>query len=237
MQKEKSKNGGALQKRYLPIVLVILLALVAILGQNIIMTRRMAQAAEEARQEALAEAGAQEKTIVMTDETEIDAATLREVIAPASKLTSYEYYYTNADVYLKDKKLFKKVKIPFTTDKTVFTYTGKISAGVDLKEVEVDVDNVQKQITVKMPQPKILSHEINRDGFKYYDVKNSIFTSSDLGDYTELCTTLMETQELGLKENETFWQNAKDSAEETVKALITATGKIGQYKIIFEWAE
>ena len=78
---------------------VLLLAIIFILAQHIILTNRAAKEAEDAYQQALNESGAQTQVVEVEPGFKVTSTTLREVIAPASKLIAYEYFYTDADQY------------------------------------------------------------------------------------------------------------------------------------------
>lgn len=231
------KLNPKLQK-WLPVGIVVLLALIFVLAQHIILTSRAAKEAEKAYQQALAEAGAQTQVVEVEKGFKVSATTLREVIAPASKLISYEYFYTDADQYEKSKSFFNtSVKVPFTTNETVFTYSGTISAGIELNKVLFDVDNDEKTIVVFLPEPEILAHQLDMESFKAYDVKKSVFTRVDLNEYADMQKALMDKQEEKLMQNEKFWTNLKNNTQGIISNLITASGKIDEYKITYEWTD
>ena len=225
-------------KKWLPVGIVLLLAIIFALAQHIILTSRAAKEAEDAYQQALAEAGAQTQVVEVEKGFKVNATTLREVIAPASKLVSYEYFYTDADKYEKSQPLFgTNVKVPFTTNETVFTYSGTIGAGIELNKVVFDVDNDEKTIVVFLPEPQILSHQLDMDSLQFYDIKKSVFTRVDLGDYAAMQKALMEKQEAKLMQNEKFWTSLKSNTQGLISNLITASGKIDEYRITYEWTE
>ena len=114
-----------------------------------------------------------------------------EAMKDAKELVVYKYYYTDVGEYSKDRnfKLFQsKISVPFTTDKTLYTYTGTISAGVDLAKLDEDnfkINDEKEKITITLPKPKILYHVIDDKKFQTYNVNNSVFTNSDLKDYKD----------------------------------------------------
>ena len=192
--------------------------------------------AEEARykdlQEEYDDLKNHHEEIVVDPDTTVTAATLREVIAPAAELTAYKYFYTDVDTYEKSKKVWK-VKVPFTTDKSVFSYSGEIGAGIDLDDADFAVDG--NTITVTLPKAGILYHELDEDGFRSYDLKNSIFTSVDIGGYSEMIAALKERQEQKLEDNAEFWKNVKANTETVLRSILTASGQLDEYTINFSW--
>ena len=235
-EKNTAKSLSPQLKKWLPVGVVVLLAVIFVLAQHIILTNRGTREAEEAYQKALNESGAQTQVVEVEPAFKVNSTTLREVIAPASKLIAYEYFYTDADKYEKSQPLFNtSIKLPFTTNQTVFTYSGTISAGIELGKVVFDVDNDAKTIRVLLPEPEILAHQLDMESLQFYDIKKSVFTRVDLGDYAEMQSALMEKQETKLMQNDTFWKNMKENTRNLLNGLITASGKIDEYTITYEW--
>lgn len=176
----------------------------------------------------------QQEEVVVAPNTTVTAATLREVVAPAAELTAYKYYYTDVDTYEKSQKVWK-IKVPFTTDKSVFSYSGEIGAGIDLDDAEFVVDD--KAITITLPKPDILYHELGEKGFQSYDIKNSVFTSTDIGGYADMVAALKDHQAQKLRDNAEFWQNVRANTETVLRGILTASGQLDEYTVTFKWAE
>ena len=172
--------------------------------------------------------------VVVTPEVTVTAATLREVVAPAAELTAYKYYYTDVDTYEKSQKVWK-IKVPFTTDKSVFSYSGEIGAGIDLDDAEFTVDG--KAITVTLPKPDILYHELDEKTFQAYDIKNSVFVSTNISEYIDMIAALKEHQEQKLLDNAEFWKSVKANTETVLRGIMTASGQLDEYTVTFKWAE
>lgn len=173
-----------------------------------------------------------DKSLVTVDEA-ITSITLEEILKPASEVVSMKYCYTDADFYEQSKQAFG-IKVPFTTDKVVFTYTGIISAGIEMSEIEYDVNSVSKVIKVTLPEPKILSHQMNEKDFKFFDVKNSVFTETNLEDYASLMDTLKESKETKLKEDETFMKAVTENAQTVINDFFSISELTKGYTIEFE---
>ncbi|MBO4863002.1 MAG: DUF4230 domain-containing protein [Eubacterium sp.] len=175
---------------------------------------------------------------IITPEITIDKQTVEEIIAPAGELVSYKYYYTDAGSYKKSQTITDTdFVIPFTTDETVYTFSGTIGAGIDLNDVDFDVDNDRKVITVYLPEPKVLSNEIDEKSFQTYDVRRSIFTSSDLKDYTQFIGELKASEEDKLNSNREFWDQLRKNTEKTISGLMSANDQLDEYVIKYEWNE
>ena len=175
-------------------------------------------------------------TIVVSKDVTVDTSVIEEILEPCAELVTYKYYYTDAGVFEKNQKLFNTdVILPFTTDRTIYKYSGVISTGVDLKEAVYDVDNPAKTITVTLPQPKILSHEIDTDSFEYQNVEDSIFTVSDLGDYQAFQDELKKYIEEKLNADTDYWKQCRTNTEKTIKELIGISGAADEYTVICRW--
>lgn len=183
--------------------------------------------------------GIVDDTVVeISDDAQLTATTLREVIAPASDLISYKYYYTDAGEYEKDKKFFNtKIAVPFTKNQQVYVCSGTIGVGIDISDVDFDIDKVAKRIIITMPAIKVMYHEMDTDNFQSYDVKSSVFTKIDLKDYADFQEELQAKQEEKLASNDVFWLDAKNNAEDTIRGLLTAAGIADKYDIQFVWQE
>ena len=96
------------------------------------------------------------------------------------ELTTLKYHYTNMGQF-ENQNTFYGYKIPFTSKKFIVSYDGLINAGVDLEKMKVELHD--KNIEIKIPPAKILSHEIYEDSLKVFDERESIFNRIDIEDY------------------------------------------------------
>ncbi|SFX12626.1 DUF4230 domain-containing protein [Ruminococcus sp. XPD3002] len=172
-----------------------------------------------------------DKTV--TTEEALTSITLDEILEPASELVSLKYCYTDADIYEKNKE-WKGMTVPFTTDKVVFTYSGTISAGIDISEVKYEIINDAKRIIVTLPEAKVLSHEMDEKGFKFYDVKKSVFTQTSLDDYTALMAELKEAKEKKLKEDGEFFKEVEENAQSVLENFLTVSEATKDYTVTFK---
>ena len=190
-------------------------------------------------EQMLEEAEHNTQNIIVTDNISVEKATIMEAMKDAKELVVHKYYYTDVGVYKKDQSFFhSNIHIPFTTDKTLYTYTGTISAGVDLAKLDEDnfkINDDKKKITITLPKPKILYHDIDDKKFQTYNVNNSVFTNSDLKDYKDFESKLKGEQEEKLKENDEFWDEVEKNTKKSIKDLLTLSGQIDDYTIDFEW--
>lgn len=169
---------------------------------------------------------------IITEEKSLDSATVSEMIMPASELVTMKYAYTKVGTSEKHKEAFGK-KIPLTTDKTLYTYNGVVSAGVDLSEMVIDIDNENKVINITLTAPKILSHEIDTTAFKSWDLNDSVFTKSTMSDYIGDIDTLKNQVETELNEDSEFFDSVTDSTKNVVEGLLNNSENTKEYEIVF----
>ncbi|MCR5601768.1 MAG: DUF4230 domain-containing protein [Ruminococcus sp.] len=171
-------------------------------------------------------------TAPIKKEATVSSITLEEILLPASDLISMKYTYTDVDIYENSKKAFG-VKIPLTTDKVIFTYSGIVSAGIDLSQLTYDINNTEKKITITLPEPQFMSHEMDESGFKFYDAKNSIFTETKLEDYTTLMSRLKEAKEEKLRNDGEFFPSVTENAKNVLNDLFKISELTSEYEIIY----
>lgn len=170
---------------------------------------------------------------VKEDNYILTISNVEKVIKPASDLIASKYIYKDADTYENYKQLFGK-KVPFTTDKVVFTYKGIISAGVDLSEVQYEIDNANETISIKLPEIKIKSNEIDATSFEYPFEADSVFNTTGMGDYTELFATLKEKKEEEVKSDIEFMDTTRQNTENVLEDFLTVSDVTKDYTVIFE---
>lgn len=169
------------------------------------------------------------------DNVTLTADTLYEIIRPNAKLVSADYTYSNIAT-VSDYRDIKDIIIPFTTDKVVFTYTGTIYAGIDLKQVHFDVNNESKTIYITLPQPQQIAHEINTSSYQFETVSNSIFTSIDPEEFTSEANAQKLKQEIKAQEEGTLSTNANENAKAVLRDLLNQASVTNGYHYDFRTA-
>ena len=170
---------------------------------------------------------------IVKDNYMLTISTVEKIIKPASDLITSKYNYKDADTYENYKQLFGK-KIPFTTDKVVFTYKGTVSAGIDLSEVKYDIDNKKKTISIALPEIGIKSNEIDNSSFEYPFESDSVFNTTGMSDFTELLATLKKKKEEKVKSDTEFMDTARQRTENVLEDFLTASDATKEYTVIFE---
>lgn len=162
----------------------------------------------------------------------VSVSHVEEILEPASELITTRYYYTDADIFEDYKQLLGR-RLPFTTNKTVFTYEGSVGLGFDFSEITVAVDSDQRVITLTLPDVQIVSNEIDADSFRYFDVSNSVFNQTEMGDITQLIAVLKDkTAERVMKDADLLAQ-AESNAEQVLLGFLRASDLLQAYTVNF----
>ncbi len=210
-------------------VVVIVLAVAVIVGQNLYWKQQLSNLEKE-----------DSSSVIVQDDDKItvDSQTLMSAMKGTDKLVTYEYYYTDAGTYEKGKKLFKtNIAIPFTMDKAIFTYGGSLGVGIHADQIEIVTDDAKKTIQVTVPPLEILTDTPDYDAFQYYDVKNSVFTSSNLKDFSAFQKELSQKEKKKLKKNKEFWEKARESTEQRIENILNKAANLDGYEIEFAWQQ
>ena len=85
----------------------------------------------------------------LNNKDKISSDIVKEQLLSVKELTTLKYRYTNVGSF-ENQSEFYGMKIPFTTKKFIISYDGVVSAGVDLDETKVDIDDKNKIINTKI---------------------------------------------------------------------------------------
>lgn len=147
------------------------------------------------------------------------------------ELVTQSAYATNMKMLDKSKEVFG-ISIPFTQTKYIYSYDFIIKAGVNFSEIEYKVDEEKKLISVKIPEVKVLSNEIQLDSFKVYHEEESMFTPISLSQNN---FSMLELQNEAEKTavNNGLLKNAEENAEIILKSFFAQKYNLNEYSIQF----
>lgn len=137
---------------------------------------------------------------------------ISQQLTEVQELATVEYFYTNVGRF-ENKLDFYGWQVPFTTKRFIVSYDGIIKAGVDLSGLKVEVNG--KNVTVTLPQAKILSHEIPEDSIEVFDETHNIFNQIEISDYTGFTA-----DQRGEIEQKAIDNGFLDRAQETAKSVV-----------------
>ena len=165
-----------------------------------------------------------EKTILTGD-------IIAECIQNAGELVCLKYSYTDYEEIENSKELFDDLKIPFTTEKLVVLYDGIIKGGIDLEKIKYYIDNDEMTVTMLLPRPKIISHELDTKNFEFFDVKKSVFNEISPQEFTDNLDLMKTKAESKFKTNEEYRDEIYKNAETILGDLISISGIADGYEL------
>lgn len=140
-------------------------------------------------------------------ERRVDDKIITSKIEGVKELTTLKYSYTNMAQFENSNK-FYGYDIPFTEKKFIVAYDGVINFGVDLDDMDVNVSG--KNINIKLPDSKVLSHEIYEDSLKVFDQKTSIFNPIKAEDYNDFSKNQKKkNREKSYRQGSYWWSEQK----------------------------
>ena len=141
-------------------------------------------------------------------------------------------YFTSVQTIRKSRDVFG-IEVPGTQSNYVYSYDGDIKAGIDFEDVEVNVNELTRVITVRLPEIRILSVEIREDSFKLYNDGNNLFTSLKMEDVNESLAELKKTARETAIQNGIL-ENARKNAETLIRGFLASTVDLNVYTVRFE---
>lgn len=168
----------------------------------------------------------------VTNYLKIGSDTTRIGFEDIGELATQSAYCTQVNEIDDYRKLFK-INIPFTQSKYIYSYNVIIKAGYDFEEITWDENEAKKTITVKFPEAKILSTEVDFDSFKVYHEAESVFNNVTLKEKNEIDKKMIEKAEKNAIENGLL-ENAGKNAETIITGFFANVYDLDEYKIVFK---
>ena len=162
---------------------------------------------------------------------EVESKTVDFGLKNVGRLVTQEGYYTNVQV-ISDNKKIGNFTIPLTTSKAIYSYSGRVTAGLDFEQIEVDVDEDSKTVTVALPETELFDVVIDNDSFKLYDERQSIFTPLSVADVNDAQTELSEQVKQTATE-QGLLEAAETNARTLITGMLSSAIDLTQYNIVF----
>ncbi len=120
------------------------------------------------------------------------STTLRQELNDIGVLETAEYCFTHVESFSKERTL-GKLALPLTQSNTIFSYEGRVVAGIDF--AQITVDEKEESIKVTLPNACIIDTVIDVDSFQLYDERKKLFSKVSIED--------LNTSLVNIKDNET----------------------------------
>jgi hypothetical protein len=159
-------------------------------------------------------------------------STVKEIL-PNAEYSSLVYHYSSVITHSDVHKLFD-FNIPLTGKKAIYTIDGTIKLGLDCDDI--NIDNKDNNIIIRMPVIRILSHEIFPETFSLYDEQTSIFNRYSLKDANDIQMVHKREMEEKVANNSGLFVQARQSAEQQFRLFIENIPEVKtRYNVVFEW--
>ena len=159
----------------------------------------------------------------------VNTDTIRDGLAGMGVLITQEYYFTQVEKYTKEKTILK-----FITSQSEFTYSydGSVMAGVDFEKIAITKEEDKKTITVDLPPSEIRAVVIDKDTFKIYSEKDSLWNPLKLEDYN---ISLVEFENAAREKAIAggILERSDEQAKKLVREFIVSLPNTSGYTIVF----
>lgn len=147
------------------------------------------------------------------------------------ELATQAGYFTTVQTISKSRDVLGII-VPGTQSNYVYSYDGVIKAGIDFEELDISVDDLRHEITIRFPEFRILSTEIDDDSFKLYNDGANLFTSLKLEDVNRSNTELKKAaRETAVRNG--ILENARTNAELLIRGFLAGMYDLSVYTIRF----
>ena len=113
----------------------------------------------------------------------ITSDTLKQQLSAVSELVTQEYIYTNADQRTDDVKWVFGWTRPFSESSLLITYDGTIKAGIQMSDVQIEINEENRTVTITLPESEITENIIPQESIRVIEVKNGLFNEITFDDY------------------------------------------------------
>lgn len=133
------------------------------------------------------------------------------------ELATQEAITTEVSTMEADRELWG-ISIPFTQSKYIFSYDVSIKAGYrDFGNIHYNVNEEAKTISVTLPEPEVLTCELDTDSFQVYHESESVFRQITLDETNQAIGELQENAK-----NDAVANGLLDRARENAETILTA---------------
>ncbi len=166
-----------------------------------------------------------EDKVVVTVSTD----TIQDGLSNMGFLVTQEYYFTQVEKYTKEKTILSFIT---SSSEFMYSYDGSVLAGVDFEKIEINKDDEGKTVTVELPKSEIMTVTIDKDTFRIYSEKDSIWNPLKLEDYN---ISLSEFEEAAKKKalEEGILERSDEQAKKLVMQFLGNYPALSDYDIKF----
>lgn len=151
--------------------------------------------------------------LIYNKNEKLDTKYLITTLEKASELTTAKLNYTGMSEF-EDQGIAIINRSDF-----IMVYKATARAGIDVKEVKINVDNINKVVWLTIPKAKILEVKVDSESIKYFDEKFSLFNFDDKEDANK-ANALAEKKAKEELSNMGVLEMADTQSEALIKGLL-----------------
>ena len=102
----------------------------------------------------------------------VNVETIQDGLQDMGTLITQEYFFTQVEHYTKDQKVLSVFN---SSSELIYSYDGKVTAGIEFGDINVSKDEDAKMIMVELPHSTIQDVVIDPSSFKKYSEKESLW--------------------------------------------------------------
>lgn len=169
----------------------------------------------------------------------LDGGEIKSELVDIGEMATVEYNYTHVATLSKQKSIkiadVFKIDLPGSWAKSSLVYSvdGCIKFGYDFSQIDVNLDNANKVVTVTLPEVKVISNELDQSTVKILDQKNGIFKlvgAQDIFDSEQQ----IKDEELKLAQEKGAEDSAQTNAATIIQNTLTTTMDLDGYDIVVQ---
>lgn len=146
---------------------------------------------------------------------------------------STQVAYITTIAKLEDNARVLGVSLPGTTSKYIFSYDVTVKAGIDFSLIGLSVDEVQKTVTIILPETEIQSAELDADSLTEWDTVKNIFTPLGIDD-VNATQSEMRQKAIDSAIEKGILENARGNAENLIRNMLAGTYDEKEYTYVFD---
>ncbi len=193
-------------------IVVIIIAVLAMLVMVFQYKGDRDRAADEAASETSIAQMRKKKLKEPEVKVTVDTQVIEDGLNDMGFLVTQEYYFTQVEKYTKEVKVLGFVP---SESEILYSYDGKVYAGVDFEGIEIAKDEESKTLTVTIPPSEIQSVDIDLNTFKVYSEKDHVWNKMQITDYN---SSLIEYEKAA--KNKALESGILDRADEQAMKLV-----------------
>lgn len=170
---------------------------------------------------------------IQNAEPVITSTQLKEQLESVRELVTQKYLYTDADRGEYHKTWIFDWDMPFSDKSFLLRYDGVIKAGIDLNEVEIDVNEDTRTIIVTLPPSRITDHNVPQETIETIETKDGLFNKVTIDDSNALISERKKVMEEKAVERGLL-VDADAEARAVVKAFFSLVPGIDTYQLEFK---